>query len=137
VDCERRTAARRLPALHLGDCAKHVPQMKAGAIRTLAVTSAQRVPALPDIPTVAESGYPGFETATWYGILVPKGTPQPMVARLSAEIVKVLDAPDVRERMAANGGATIKPGPAAFDAQLKSELSKWGRVIREAGINIE
>jgi tripartite-type tricarboxylate transporter receptor subunit TctC len=114
-----------------------IPQMKAGAIRTLAVTSAQRVPALPDIPTVAESGYPGFETTTWYGILVPKGTPQPIVARLSTEIVKVLESADVRERMAANGGATIKPGPTAFDAQLKSELTKWSRVIREAGVKIE
>jgi tripartite-type tricarboxylate transporter receptor subunit TctC len=114
-----------------------IPQMKAGAIRTLAVTSAQRVPALPDIPTVAESGYPGFETTTWYGILVPKGTPQPIVARLSTEIVKVLESADVRERMAANGGATIKPGPAAFDAQLKSELTKWSRVIREANVKIE
>jgi tripartite-type tricarboxylate transporter receptor subunit TctC len=114
-----------------------IPQMKAGAIRTLAVTSAQRVPVLPEIPTVAESGYPGFETTTWYGILVPKGTPQPIVARLSSEIVKVLESPDVRERMAANGGATIKPGPAAFDAQLKSELTKWRRVIREANVKIE
>jgi tripartite-type tricarboxylate transporter receptor subunit TctC len=114
-----------------------IPQMKAGTIRTLAITSAQRVPVLPDIPTVAESGYPGFETTTWYGILVPKGTPQPIVARLSAEIVKVLESADVRERMAANGGATIKPGPAAFDALLKSELTKWSRVIREAGVKIE
>ncbi|MGZ5717403.1 MAG: Bug family tripartite tricarboxylate transporter substrate binding protein [Burkholderiales bacterium] len=114
-----------------------IPQMKAGAIRTLAVTSAQRVPVLPDIPTVAESGYPGFETTTWYGILVPKGTPQPIVARLSTEIVKVIESADVRERMAANGGATIKPGPAAFDAQLKSELTKWSRVIREANVKIE
>jgi tripartite-type tricarboxylate transporter receptor subunit TctC len=114
-----------------------IPQMKAGAIRTLAITSAQRVPSWPNLPTVAESGYPGFETATWYGILMPKGTPQPIVSRVSAEIVKVLESADVRERMAANGGATIKPGPAAFDAQLKSELSKWGRVIREAKITIE
>jgi tripartite-type tricarboxylate transporter receptor subunit TctC len=124
-------------AFFLASLETAIPQMKAGAIRTLAVTSAQRVPALPDIPTVAESGYAGFETATWYGILVPKGTPQPIVARLSAEIVKVLESPDVKERMAANGGATIKPGPAAFDAQLKGELSKWSRVIREAGISIE
>jgi tripartite-type tricarboxylate transporter receptor subunit TctC len=114
-----------------------IPQMKAGTIRTLAITSAQRVPVLPDIPTVAESGYPGFETTTWYGILVPKKTPQPLVERLSAAIVKVLDSPEVRERMAANGGATIKTGPAAFDALLKSELTKWGRVIREAGVKIE
>ncbi|HEV7444512.1 MAG TPA: tripartite tricarboxylate transporter substrate binding protein, partial [Steroidobacteraceae bacterium] len=69
-----------------------IPQMKAGTIRTLAVTSAQRVPVLPEIPTVAESGYPAFETTTWYGILVPKGTPHGIVARLSTEIVKVLES---------------------------------------------
>ena len=114
-----------------------IPQMKAGTIRTLAITSAQRVPALPELPTVAESGYPGFETTTWYGILVPKGTPPGIVARLSAEIVKVLESPAVKERMAANGGATVKPGPAAFDALLKSELSKWSRVIKEANVKIE
>ena len=114
-----------------------MPQMRAGAIRTLAVTSPQRVPAVPDIPTVAESGYPGFDTATWYGILVPKGTPQAVVTRLSTEITKVLESADVRERMAANGGATVKPGPAAFDALIRSELAKWGRVIKEAGVRIE
>ncbi|MES2562457.1 MAG: tripartite tricarboxylate transporter substrate binding protein [Pseudomonadota bacterium] len=114
-----------------------MPQLKAGAIRTLAVTSAQRVPAVPDIPTVAESGYRGFETTTWYGILVPKGTPQPIVAKLGTEVTKVLESADVRERMAANGGATIKPGPAAFDALLKSELAKWSRVIKEAGVKLE
>jgi tripartite-type tricarboxylate transporter receptor subunit TctC len=114
-----------------------IPQMKAGTIRTLAITSAQRVPSWHDIPTVAESGYKGFETTTWYGILVAKGTPQPIVNRLSDAIVKVLDSAEVKERMAANGGATIKTGPAAFDAQLKNEISKWGRVIREANIRIE
>jgi tripartite-type tricarboxylate transporter receptor subunit TctC len=114
-----------------------MPQMKAGTIRTLAVTSPQRVPAVPDIPTVAESGYPGFDTATWYGILVPKGTPQPIVSRLATEVVKVLESPEVRERMAANGGATIKPGPTEFSALIKSELAKWNRVIKEAGVRLE
>jgi tripartite-type tricarboxylate transporter receptor subunit TctC len=114
-----------------------IPQMKAGAIRTLAITSAKRVPALPDLPTVAESGYAGFETATWYGVLVPRGVPQPIVSRLAAEITSVLESPDVRERMAANGGATIQPGPAAFDALIRGETAKWGRVIKEAGVKIE
>jgi len=114
-----------------------IPQMKAGTIRTLAITSLQRVPVLPDIPTVAESGIKGFETTTWFGILVPKATPQPIVARLSDEITKALDAPDVRERMAANGGATVKTGPAAFDALIRSELPKWSRVVKDANVKIE
>ena len=113
-----------------------IPQMKAGTIRTLAITSLQRVPVLPDIPTVAES-VKGFETTTWFGILVPKATPQPIVARLSEEITKALESPDVRERMAANGGATVKTGPAAFDALIRSELSKWSRVIKDANVKIE
>jgi tripartite-type tricarboxylate transporter receptor subunit TctC len=114
-----------------------IPQMKAGTIRTLAISSPQRVPALPDLPTVAESGYPGFETATWYGVLVPRGTPQPIIAKLSTEITRALDAPDVRDRMAANGGATIKTGPAAFDALIRTEIPKWARVIKEAGVRLE
>ncbi|HZN25756.1 MAG TPA: tripartite tricarboxylate transporter substrate binding protein [Burkholderiales bacterium] len=114
-----------------------IPQMKAGQIRTLAITSAQRVPAFPDLPTVAESGHKGFETATWFGILVPKGVPQPIVSRLSAEITKALESSDVKERMAANGGATIQPGPAAFDALIRNELAKWGRVIKEAGVKVD
>lgn len=113
-----------------------IPQMKAGTIRTLAITSLQRVPVLPDIPTVAES-VKGFETTTWFGILVPKATPQPIVAKLSEEITKALESPDVRERMAANGGATVKTGPAAFDALIRSELSKWSRVIKDANVKIE
>ena len=123
--------------LFLASLETAIPQMKAGAIRTLAVSSRQRVPALPEIPTVAESGYPNFETATWYGVLVPRGTPQPIVAKLSAEITKALDAPDVRERMAANGGATIQTGPAAFGALIPSEIAKWRRVIKEAGVKLE
>ena len=114
-----------------------MPQMKAGAIRTVAITSAQRVPAVPDVPTVAESAYPGFETTTWYGILVPKGTPQPIVARLSTEITKLLESPEVKERMTANGGATVKPGAAEFAALIKTDYDKWRRIIREAGVRIE
>ncbi len=114
-----------------------MPQMKAGTIRTVAITSRERAPGVPDIPTVAESGYPGFETTTWYGILVPKATPTPIVSKLSAQITKVLEAPDVRERMITNGGATVKPGPTEFAALIKRDLDKWRKVIQEAGIKAE
>ena len=92
------------------------------------------MPAVPDIPTVAESGYKGFETTTWFGILVPAKTPAPIIGKLSAAVTKVFDAPDVKERMTANGGATVKPGPTEFAALIKRDLDKWRKVVREAGI---
>ncbi len=104
--------------------------VKSGQLRAVAVMSAKRVPQWPDVPTVAESGYPGFEAITWFGILVPAGTPEPIVARLTTEITKVLQMPDVKERL----GGELTTGPAAFSALIKSEHDKWAGVIKEAGI---
>jgi len=119
-----------LPSLETG-----MPHMKAGTLRAIAITSAQRVAAVPDIPTVAES-YKGFESITWFGLLVPSGTPRPIVDRLSAEVTRALQAPDVKARFAATGGVVVQPGPDAFAALIKSELAKWGRIVKEAGIKI-
>jgi tripartite-type tricarboxylate transporter receptor subunit TctC len=105
-------------------------QVKAGQLRAIAVTSLKRAPQWPDVPTVAESGYPGFEAITWFGIAVPAGTPAPIIARLDAEVAKVLDAPDVQERL--NGKVDV--GPAAFAALIKSDHDKWASVVKEAGI---
>ena len=112
-----------------------MPHMKAGTLRAIAITSAQRVSAVPDIPTVAES-YKGFEAITWFGLLVPSGTPAPVITRLSAEITKALQAQDVKERFAATGGVIVKPGPSEFAALIKAELAKWGRIVKEAGVKI-
>jgi tripartite-type tricarboxylate transporter receptor subunit TctC len=114
-----------------------MPHMKAGTIRALAVTSLQRVPAAPDVPTVAESGYKGFQATTWFGILVAKGTPEPIVNRLTTEITKVLQLPDVRERMAATGGLPVKTGPKEFSALLASDLQRWARVVKESGAKVD
>jgi tripartite-type tricarboxylate transporter receptor subunit TctC len=112
-----------------------MPHMKAGTLRAIALTSAQRVPAVPDVPTVAES-FKGFEATTWFGLLVPSGTPKPIVDRLSAEVTKVLQLADVKARFAASGGLLVQPGPAEFAALIKTDLAKWGRVVKEAGIKI-
>ncbi len=104
--------------------------VKSGQLRAIAVTSAKRAPQWPDVPTVAESGYPGFEATTWFGILVPAGTPEPIVARLTTEITKVLQMPDVKERL----GGELTTGPAAFSALIKTDHDKWAGVIKEAGI---
>jgi len=113
-----------------------IPQIKAGTIRALAVTSAQRAPALPDVPTVAESGYKGFEANTWTGVLVAARTPKPIIARLSAEITRILDLPDMRERLA-TGGPPVQTGPQAFAALLKADTEKWSRIVKEAGVKVE
>ncbi len=104
--------------------------VKAGQLRTIAVTSAKRVAEWPAVPTVAESGFPGFSATTWFGIAVPAGTPEPIVARLNTEIVKALQAPDVKEKI--DGDVTT--GPAAFAAAVKADHDKWAVVIKEADI---
>jgi len=109
-----------------------MPQVKAGQLRALAVTSVKRAPQWPDVPTVAESGYAGFEAITWFGIAVPAGTPAPIVARLDAEVAKVLDAADVKERL----GGTVDVGQTEFAALVKSDHEKWAGVVKEAGIKV-
>jgi tripartite-type tricarboxylate transporter receptor subunit TctC len=110
-----------------------MPQVKAGQLRAIAVTSAKRAPQWPDVPTVAESGYAGFEAITWFGIAVPSGTPDAIVARLNTEITKVLALPDVKERL----GGELTTGPAAFAALIKTDHDKWAGVIKEAGIKTQ
>ena len=111
--------------------------MKAGTIRALAVTSTQRVTVAADVPTVAESGYKGFEATTWYGILVAKSTPEAIVNRLTAEITKVLQLSDMKERMAATGGLSVKTGRKEFGTLLNAEIPRWGRIVKESGAKVD
>jgi tripartite-type tricarboxylate transporter receptor subunit TctC len=113
-----------------------LPQVQGGTIRVLAVTSANRVPALKNVPTVAESGFKGVEASTWFGLLVPAKTPTNIVARLSTETSRVLSRPDMRERLA-SAGEQVTPGPEAFAALLKADHVKWGKIVRDAGVKVE
>jgi len=106
--------------------------VKSGQLRAIAVTSLKRAPLWPDVPTVAESGFSGFEAITWFGIAVPAGTPAEIVARLDAEVAKVLDAPDVQERLKGK----VDVGPKEFAALVKSDHEKWASVVKEAGIKV-
>jgi len=112
-------------------------QLRGGRLRALAVTSAKRSPELPNVPTVAESGFPGFEANTWYGLLAPAGTPAGVIARLNAEANRALAAKEVRERLASEGGEVLGGTPAQFAAFLASEHAKWGRVVRESGAKVD
>jgi len=113
-----------------------LPQVNGGTIRVLAVTAANRVPALKNVPTVAEFGIKGVEASTWFGYLAPAKTPRAIVERLSEETSRVLNKPEIRERLA-SAGEQITPGPEAFTAVLKADLAKWGRIVKEAGLRQE
>lgn len=108
--------------------------VKAGKLRALAVSSAQRNPLYPDVPTVSESGYPGFSALSWSGLSVPKGTPKTIVDKLEAEMVKALQSAEVRQRLESTGFVVPTPGSAAYTAFVKSEKDRWTKVILTAGI---
>jgi len=117
--------------------ASGMPHIQAGKLRGLAVTSARRNPALPDVPTVAESGFKDFEATGWLGILVPNGVPPAIIARLNAEIGKVMQNPEVRKALIAQGVEARTSTPEEFGAMLKSETAKWHKIVEAAGIKPE
>ena len=103
----------------------------------LAVTSARRAPQIPDVPTIADSGVPGYDAAVWFGILAPRGTPVTAINRLHSEIVKVLRLPDVENGYLISGNVAVTSRPEEFGAFIKTEIGKWGQVVREAKIQGE
>ena len=111
--------------------------VRTGKLRALAVTSLQRNTLYPDVPTIAESGFPGFQALSWSGLSAVKGTPQPIVDRLEATMKKILSSPDVRQRLESVGFVVPTPGAAAYGPFLKSELDLWVKVIKTAGIKPE
>jgi tripartite-type tricarboxylate transporter receptor subunit TctC len=111
-----------------------IGNIRAGQLRALAVTSAQRTPAAPDIPTVAESGLPGFEAATWFAVVAPAGTPRDVLGRLNAEVGRALVQADVKQRFADLGMTAEDRTPEALDAYIRSEIVKWTKVIRDADL---
>ncbi len=114
-----------------------IDQIRAGRIRAIAVTSAKRTHAAPDIPTVAESGVPGYEASSWFGLLAPARTPKPIVSRLNAEALRALQMREVQESLIRLGLDPTGSTPAEADAYLRSEIAKWTRVVREAGLRAD
>ena len=112
------------------------PHLRSGKLRALGMTSAKRAAALPDVPTIAEAGVPGYEAIFWYALFAPAGTPRPVVDRMQSEMAKALLLPDVRERLAADGAEPGGMRPEAFAAFIKAELDKWSRVVRAAKLSL-
>ncbi len=111
--------------------------LKSGRLRAIGVTSAKRTAALPDVPTIAESGVPGYEINPWFGLLLPAHTPPALVSRLNAEVVKILRVPAMHERLAAEGFEVVGDTPGQFAAHIRAEQVKWAKVIKDTGIHAD
>jgi len=123
--------------LLFSDMAPFVPYVKTGRLRVLAVSTAKRSKLYPDLPTIAESGVPGYDLAGWYGVVVPTGTPRAIVERLHAEYVKAMRAPDIAERYAALGVEPVDSTPEQFGTYMRAELAKWGDIIKRSGTRVD
>jgi tripartite-type tricarboxylate transporter receptor subunit TctC len=114
-----------------------LPQVNAGRLRALGITSAKRSATTPQLPTMIESGLPGFESGTWYALLAPAGTPREVVARLSGEVARLTQNADLRDKLAAQGAEALTMTPEQTAAYIKSEIAKWGKVVRASGATVE
>jgi tripartite-type tricarboxylate transporter receptor subunit TctC len=123
--------------LWIGSTAPALPHIRAGRVRAIATTGAARLPALPDVPTVKELGFPGYEVALWMAIFAPAGTPKPIVDRANRELVAVITKPDVHEGLVAQGVTPQGSTPAELSAHVSAEIAKWSRVIKTAGIRTD
>ena len=114
-----------------------LPQVKAGRLRAIAMTGGKRSAAIPDVPTVAESGLKGYETGSWYGVVAPAGTPKYAIDKLSAEVIRITKSPAITNKLVEEAVIPVGSTPAEFSAYIKSEIARWGKVIKQAGIKIE
>ncbi|HYC48047.1 MAG TPA: tripartite tricarboxylate transporter substrate binding protein [Burkholderiales bacterium] len=113
------------------------PLVKAGRLRQIAVTSGKRFPPLPEVPTIAEAGYTDIDITSWWGLLTPAGVSREIIARLNTETVKAMNAPEMKERLASQGAVVMTNTPAEFAAFLKSEIGKWGRIVKASGARLD
>jgi tripartite-type tricarboxylate transporter receptor subunit TctC len=114
-----------------------LPHVRSGRLRALGVTTLRRAVGLPDVPTVAEAGVPGYESVSWFGLVAPAGTPEDVISRLHQEAVAILRASDIRERFARDGTEVVAGTPDEFHAYIRAEIGKWAKVVKAAGIKPE
>ena len=114
-----------------------LPYVKAGRLKGIALTSLARSPQLPEVPTIAESGYSGFEAVAWFGVIAPSKTPRSVITQMSADMVKALQMPDVRNKLVEMGYTPVANTPEQFEQFIRAEIAKWGKVIKEAGIQLD
>jgi tripartite-type tricarboxylate transporter receptor subunit TctC len=120
-----------------GTAVSFLPYVKSGRLNALAVTNPRRSPIVPNVPTVAESGLPGFEALQWFGVFVPAGASRELVTKLNTDIVRALRLPDVRERMTALGAEVVGSTPEQFAAFQKADTAKWAKVVKQSAAKID
>jgi tripartite-type tricarboxylate transporter receptor subunit TctC len=123
--------------LYFGNVPSVINHARSGKLRAIAVTGAKRTPAAPEVPTVAESGIPGFLVTTWYGVSAPAKTPRPIIDKLHSEIVRALNSPDLKARLTNDGADPVGNTPEQYTAFVQNEIAKWGKVIKSAGLKGE
>jgi tripartite-type tricarboxylate transporter receptor subunit TctC len=123
--------------LMFDNLASAMSQVKGGKLRALAVTTAERSKLVPELPTMAEAGVPGFDISTWYGLLAPAGTPPDVIAKWNADVTKILSAPEMRERLAAQGAEAAPDSPADFAKFIASELVKYAKIVKASGAKVD
>ena len=114
-----------------------IQHVRSGSLRAIAVTSSRRSPALPEIPTIAESGYPGFEASSWYGFVAPAGTPDPIIRKLHEMIAGIVNMPDINEQLSSQGADPVGSSPEEFGEYMRKETAKWAKVVKASGIRLE
>ena len=124
-------------AVTIDNMPPYIPQVKAGKIRALAVSTGKRSSAMPDLPTIAEAGVPGYEAGAWFGLLAPAGTPKQIVAQLSAESARILKLPDISKRISELGAEPVGSTPEQFAELIKTEIAKWAKVIKDANVELQ
>jgi len=122
---------------NLGSLVQMMPHVRSGKLKALGVSAGKSNAAMPDVPTIAEAGVPGFEVTNWWGILAPAGTPGPVLERLYKELTAILDSPETRKRFELEGAEVVRMKPPEFAAFVTQETEKWTRVVKEAGIKPE
>jgi tripartite-type tricarboxylate transporter receptor subunit TctC len=124
-------------SLYLGGLPVNLPMIKAGKVKALGTSGAKRSPALPDVPTIAEAGVPGYEVNVWYGLFAPRGTPKHIVSTIASEVNRVLKTPEIQERFAAQGVEAAETTPDQFKIYFQSDIRKWANVVKAAGVHVD
>jgi tripartite-type tricarboxylate transporter receptor subunit TctC len=124
-------------SLSFGNVAQSVPQVKGGRLKAIAIGGQKRSLVMPDVPTVAEAGFPGFEAGAWYGVLAPAGTPRPLIERLNAEFTRIARLSDVQQRLGSEAYEVIADTPEQFAAAIRTEIAKWAPIVKQAGLRAD